>query len=202
MAYNQFSLSKVKKDFDLAVDETRNLFADVGAIAPSGFLQQVLEEYIPLATVINTEKARSELIIAPVMMEVRRQTGNRVSLFSGSAFDVDQERGLSGYCDFILSASREQIEITAPVVTVVEAKKEDIIGGVGQCIATMVAAQIFNERVGNEINTVYGVVTSGTNWRFLTLAGAVVYVDLIEYYVNRVDKILGILLLPVSALMT
>ncbi len=202
MAYNQFSLSKVKKDFDLAVDETRNLFADVGAIAPSGFLQQVLEEYIPLATVINTEKARSELIIAPVMMEVRRQTGNRVSLFSGSAFDVDQERGLSGYCDFILSASREQIEITAPVVTVVEAKKEDIIGGVGQCIATMVAAQIFNERVGNEINTVYGVVTSGTNWRFLTLARAVVYVDLIEYYVNRVDKILGILLLPVSALMT
>jgi len=202
MAYNQFSLSKVKKDFDLAVDETRNLFADVGAIAPSGFLQQALEEYIPLATVINTEKARSELIIAPVMMEVRRQTGNRVSLFSGSAFDVDQERGLSGYCDFILSASREQIEITAPVVTVVEAKKEDIIGGVGQCIATMVAAQIFNERVGNEINTVYGVVTSGTNWRFLTLAGAVVYVDLIEYYIDRVDKILGILLLPMSALMT
>ena len=74
-----------------------------------------------IATAINTDKVRSELIVAPIMAEVRRQTGNRVSLFSGSAFDVDGGRGLTGYCDFILSASREQLEITAPVVTLVEA---------------------------------------------------------------------------------
>jgi hypothetical protein len=38
----------------------------------------------------------------------------------------------------------------------------------GQCIAEMVAAQIFNQQSGNNIETIYGVVTSGTNWRFLT----------------------------------
>lgn len=104
-----------------------------------------------MATAINTEKVRSELIIAPVLVEVRRQTQNRISLFSGSAFDVDQASGVTGCCDFILSASREQLEINAPVVTVVGAKKEDLIGGIGQCIASMVAAQIFNERAGNGV---------------------------------------------------
>lgn len=198
MPYNTFTLSRVKQDFRLIVDETRSLFAEVSPRNPSDFLKQALSEYVPLATAINTEKARSELIIAPVMAEVRRQTGNRVSLFSGSAFDVDGEKGLTDYCDFILSASREQLEITAPVVTVVEAKKEDLIGGIGQCIAAMVAAQLFNERAGNQVQTIYGGVTSGTNWRFLTIQSQTVCIDLVEYYIDRVEKILGILLLPMQ----
>lgn len=200
MAYNNFTLSKVKKDFSLTVNETRNLFAHVEPVTLSDFLKQALSEYVPLATAINTEKARSEWIIAPVMAEVRRQALNQISLFSGSAFDVDQERGLSGYCDFILSASREQFEITAPVMTIVEAKKEDLIGGLGQCIAAMVAAQIFNEKAGNQIKTIYGGVTSGTNWRFLTIQENTVSIDMIEYYIDRVENILGILLLPTQAI--
>jgi hypothetical protein len=75
----------------------------------------------------------------------------------------------------------------------VEAKKEDILGGLGQCVAEMVAAQIFNEREGNEISVIYGTVTSGTNWKFLKLKGKVVEIDLVEYYLTDVNKILGIL---------
>jgi hypothetical protein len=75
----------------------------------------------------------------------------------------------------------------------VEAKKEDIIAGLGQCVAEMVAAQIFNEREGNEISVIYGTVTSGTNWKFLKLKGKVVEIDLVEYYLTDVNKILGIL---------
>jgi hypothetical protein len=75
----------------------------------------------------------------------------------------------------------------------VEAKKEDIIAGLGQCVAEMVAAQIFNEREGNEISIIYGTVTSGTNWKFLKLEGKVVEIDLVEYYLTDVNKILGIL---------
>ncbi len=201
MAYNNFTLSQVKKDFDLTVDETQNLFSEVEAIAPSDFLKQSLDYYLSLATAINTEKARSEFIIAPIVGEVRRQADNRVSLFSGSEFNVDQTKGLSGYCDFILSASQEQIEITAPVFTIVEAKKENLIGGVGQCIAAMVAAQIFNERAGNEFEMIYGAVTSGTNWRFITLEGNSVFIDSIEYYINQVEKLLGILMQPIRVIL-
>ena len=202
MAYNNFTLSKAKKDFCLTVDENQNLFSQVEEIAPSDFLRQSLDYYLPLATTINTEKARSGFIIAPIMGEIRRQSNNQISLFSGSEFNVDQIQGLNGYCDFILSASQEQIEITAPVFTIIEAKKEDIIGGVGQCIAAMVAAQIFNERAENNIKKIYGAVTTGTTWRFILLAGKEVSIDSSEYYIVQIGKILGILLQPLHRLLT
>ena len=82
------------------------------------------------------------------------------------------------------------------MLIVIEAKNENIKGGLGQCIATMVAAQVFNQRAGNEIDKIYGAVTSGTSWKLLTLEDKSVSIDAIEYYVNQVDKILGILLQP------
>ena len=72
-------------------------------------LRSVLDEYVPLAIVDRTEKARSELIIAPILVEVRRLTGRRISLFSGIEFNVGAEAGLIGYCDFILSRSPLQL---------------------------------------------------------------------------------------------
>jgi len=194
VAYSDFTFSKVKAEFGLLIDESRNLFATVDEVTPSDFLKQALEEYLPLATAINTEKARSELLIAPIMTEVRRQAKHQVSLFSGTDFNVDQSKGLVGSCDFIISGSREQFDITAPVLTVVEAKNENIKAGLGQCIATMIAAQLFNQKAGNEIKTVYGAVTSGTTWRFITLSGSTVLIDSLEYYIVQTDKILGILL--------
>jgi hypothetical protein len=82
------------------------------------------------------------------------------------------------------------------VMTIVEAKREDIISGLGQCVAAMVAAQLFNQNKEQSVPIVYGAVTSGTNWRFLMLEGTTVKIDAIEYYVNQIDQILGILLLP------
>ena len=116
-----------------------------------------------------------------------------MNLFSGVEFDVERDKGLNGVCDFIISDSPEQLFVSAPVITLVEAKKENVMGGLGQCVAEMLAAQIFNEREGNEIPVIYGAVTSGTNWKFLKLAGKVVEIDLSEYYLRDVNKILGIL---------
>ena len=199
MAYSNFTLPKVKEEFGLTVDETQNLFADVPAVNPSDILSVTLQEYISLATAIGTKKARSEFLIAPILTEVRRQLNYQISLFSGTDFNVDIEKGLSGYCDFLISASREQFFISAPVIIVVEAKNENIIGGLGQCVAEMVAAQIFNQRQGLNIPVIYGVVTSGTAWRFLTLNGNLVCIDLVEYYIKEVDQILGIILNPIQA---
>jgi len=198
MAYSDFTLGKVKTDLNLVLDETRNLFKEVEEINPSALLRQTLDEYIPLATAISTEKARSELLIAPILTEVRRQAKYQVSLFSGSEFNVDPSKGLTGFCDFILSGSREQFDIIAPVITITEAKNENIKSGLGQCIAAMFAAQIFNRKVGNNVKTIYGAVTTGTTWRFITLEGNSVFIDSVEYYIDRVDKILGILFLPVA----
>lgn len=199
MAYSSFTLAKVKEDFGLTVDETQDLFADILGVQPSELLTFTLAEYIPLATAIDTEKARSEFIIAPVLSEIRRQVNYQVSLFSGTDFNVDIEKGLQGYCDFILSCSAEQFYINAPVITIAEAKNEKITSGFGQCIAEMVAAQIFNQSAGNKIDKIYGAVTTGTAWRFLVLKERTVLIDQLEYYIKEVDKILAILLQPIQA---
>lgn len=202
MAYSDFSLAKVKNDFALTLDESRNLFADTKPVSPSEMLKFLLGDYIPLATSISTEKARSEFLIAPILAEMRRSLNNQISLFSGNEFNVDSSRGLQGFCDYIISNSKEQLFITAPVIIILEAKKEDIIGGLGQCVAAMVAAQYFNQNQGYEVERIYGAVTTGTNWKFLILEGTIVYIDEIEYYIKEVDKILGILLQPFQPALT
>jgi hypothetical protein len=194
MAYSDFDLKKVRKEFGLYIDEQSDLFADVMPVQPSATLVNTLAEAAQLAIAINTEKARSEMIIAPVLLEIWRQAQSQISLFSGIEFAVEEARGLTGYCDYILSRSKEQLTVNAPVVMIVEAKNENIKGGLGQCVAEMIAAQIFNAREGNAIDVISGAVTSGEIWKFLKLVGAVASIDLSDYYIGRdVPKILGIL---------
>jgi hypothetical protein len=193
MAYSNFTLSKVKADFGIVTQEDRDLFADTAPIQPSDLLTLMLKDQLPLAMAINTEKARSELIIMPILMEVRRRVTHQIAVFSGSSFEVDPERGLDGRCDFILSRTSEQYYISSPIVTIVEAKNENIPSGLGQCIATMIAARLLNEREGNPIEALYGVVTTGTDWKFLKLVEQTACIDLSDYFIKEVDKILGIL---------
>jgi hypothetical protein len=60
----------------------------------------------------------------------------------------------------------------------------------------MVAAQVFHQREGRPIDMIYGAVTSGTNWQFLQLQGTTIAIDETEYFLNQIEQILGILLLP------
>ena len=192
MAYSDFKLSNLIKQFDLSINENLDLFTNILDVEYSEHLKFCLQENVALAVDINTEKARSELIIAPILLEVRRQMNYQIALFSGTEFNVAPDQGLNGICDFLISLSPERLFINAPVITLVEAKKEDIKAGFGQCAAEMLAAQLFNSREGNSLTTIYGVVTSGTVWRFLKLQNKTIYVDTIEYYINQIAKILGI----------
>ncbi len=193
MSYSQFTLATLEKTFQLTIVEKVALFANHSALPSSPLLTEILNCNVPLALANNTEKARSEMIIAPVLIDLKRQLPTQMSLFSGAEFNVDENTGLMGYCDFIISQSAEQLFIKAPVVMLVEAKNENIKNGLGQCVAEMLAAQLFNQREQNSITTIYGVVTTGTNWKFLRLTDHQVEIDLKEYYLSEIDQILGIL---------
>ena len=193
MAYSDFTLKKVKVELGINVIEDQNLFGNVPAITPSDLLLKTLEYNVPLAIAIGTEKARSEFIIANVLLEVRRILNNKISIFSGTNLDVNKEKGLTGYCDFILTNSPERFYVTAPIIAIVEAKNESIIGGLGQCIAEMYASCIFNNEEGYDVITTYGAVTTGNTWKFLKYKENKAYVDLDEYYIETTGKILGIL---------
>jgi hypothetical protein len=194
MAYSDFKLSNVSKIFELTITESSQLLADVPEIEASELLTTILKENIDLAVSINTEKARSEMIIAPILLEIRRKLNYHISLFSGVEFNVDPAKGLNGFCDFLMSNSQEQLFISSPILTIVEAKNDNLKAGLGQCIAEMVAAQLFNQQEGNEISIIYGAVTTGTVWQFLKLENKVVSIDLTEYFIRDIQKIIGILI--------
>ncbi|MDJ1182376.1 hypothetical protein [Roseofilum casamattae] len=198
MSYSSFkTLASVQSTFGLEIDESQNLFAQTKPRQPSDYLTYALAENVSLANAVNTEKARSELIIAPVLLEIRRSFQGQVGFFSGTEFSVEPEQGLHGYCDYILTASPEIYEIKAPIIAVVEAKNENIKGGLAQCLAEMVAARKFNAAT-NHIGLILGAVTTGTLWKFLTLNGGVAAIDMDEYYIKEVAKILGILATPLQ----
>jgi hypothetical protein len=198
MSYSEFSLAKAKQEFGLVTLEKRDIFADIPKVEASNLLTDTLNYHLPIALGSNSEKARSELIIAPILVDLRRQLKEQISLFSGIDFTVDLTKGLNGICDFIITKSPEILMLTAPVIIVVEAKKENINAGLGQCAAEMVAAQIFNEQAATEIKIIYGAVTTGSIWQFLKLEKQTLSIDLSEYYLNEVNKILGILASGIS----
>ena len=193
MAYSNFTLESVRAAFKLETVQSIDLFSEIEPVTPSSYFTEELRKKIPLAVAIGTEKARSELIVANVLFELREHFDRRISLFSGIDFSVDAERGLTGVCDFLISLSPEQFFLEAPVIALVEAKNADVKLGLGQCVAEMLAAQHFNAERGNSISSVYGTTTSGTDWLFLKLEGQRLYMDMAVYTITQCDKILGIL---------
>jgi hypothetical protein len=190
MPYSQFTKLKQATDaFNLKVKEEK-FFPEIKPIVPSALLKDYLEDTLIISAAAS-EKARSEGIIYPVLLEIRRILNKQISLFSGEDFSVDDSVGLNGLVDFLLSRSPLVLEIQAPVAVIVEAKKADIKSGYGQCVAEMVAAQRFNLTNNNSINTIFGSITNGTQWRFLKLEENNVTIDLTDYTLPPVDQILG-----------
>lgn len=193
MAYSDFDLKTAVATFGLTEDRDADLFAGVAPLEPGDYLRRWLEEFAPVAVGFNTEMARSTLIITPILIEAKRRAGTEFNVLPGAPFEVDRSRGLSGFCDYLIARSGEYYYVQAPVVAVVEAKKEDLTAGLGQCTAEMVAIQLFNEREGTSVPAVFGCVTSGSLWRFLKLEDSALTIDRPEYHLRDVAKILGIL---------
>jgi hypothetical protein len=189
MSYSDFSLSKVKKIFNLV--ETRENFFDVEpSIEPSQWLKETLAISLELALSSSSEKARSEFIVVPILLEMKKRNNQSFAIFSGENLDVEPEQGLNGECDFILSKGPLSSTIQTPIFLLVEAKKNDVKEGLGQCVAQMLGAQIFNRNEGNEIEWIYGCVTTGETWQFLKLKDNIITINTTRYYINNIAKLI------------
>ena len=93
MPYSEFTFQSLRDNLSLHLMQEASLFAHVEAVAVSEYLETTLQENVALALNINTEKARSEMIIAPMLIEVRKILKKQVSLFSGVEFQVDAALG-------------------------------------------------------------------------------------------------------------
>lgn len=195
MPYSDFTFPDVLGRLGLT-QRTADLYGRVPPMATSAEFARRVQFGATLAVTIGTEKARSEFIIAPILQELLAGTGGAgFGLFSGVSFNVDKARGLDGVCDFLLTREPLQLIVTSPVAAIAEAKNDNLRSGLGQCIAAMVAARDFNgAATPPEDGPVYGIVTTGTVWKFLRLEGTALGIDLAEYTVPaELERVLGIL---------
>jgi hypothetical protein len=190
MSYSDFTLEILRHTFGLKVRD-HPLFEQVGTIVPSAWLREALARGQDLAFI--SEKARSEFIVAPVLMACREVIGHHLRVFSGARLDVDPVQGLKGECDFILGRSDSSLIFQAPLMAILEAKKNDIEEGLGQCAAQMLGARIYNEREGKAVAFIYGCVTTGESWQFLKLDANDCLIHPERYPIQELGKILWFL---------
>lgn len=189
MSYTDFNISKVEEILNIEVIRQK-LDWQLDVITPSEWLLKSPEKGKKNAFV--SEKARSEFIVTPVLLAAQELLDDRLQIFSGQTLNVDANLGLTGECDFILSKTKPTPILKSPIVSLVEAKKNDIDLGLGQCIAQMFAARIFNKQSGNNFQTIFGCVTTGEDWQFLKLENNLAIVDNERFYISEVGKILGV----------
>jgi hypothetical protein len=187
MTYNDFTLDTVRKVLGLIIRQEQ-LFAKIVPLEVPQWLKEALAKGMPLA--LSSEKARAEFLVVPILLTSRELSNSSFSIYSGQRLDVDPEQGLVDECDFILTYTPPLPVIQAPIMIIVEAKKNDVESGLGQCAAQMLGAKLFNQKEGNDIETIFGCVTTGEAWQFLKLAHNTVSIDLSRYYINHVGQIL------------
>jgi hypothetical protein len=193
MSYSDFTLVKFKQQFQMQ-SASLNLFgnlSDFPVIEPSTRLIEDIEDAKTTPTV--TEKAKSELLITPVLKEMKRRN-KEFNFFSGFSFHVDSSCGLTGIPDFILARGNQNlIEIESPVFCMVEAKNGVVEEGIGQCAAEMYAARLFNQQTGKPYEIIYGTVTNAFDWVFLKLENDTIYIDQERYFLNNLSRLLSVL---------
>jgi hypothetical protein len=119
-----------------------------------GNLRSAYYAVIPKISV-NSEAAKRELMIAPVLHGVLRTTDARLNI----EYPVDVDARLSGMIDYLFRSKHQLI--------VIEAKKGDIEKGFNQLAAEMIAVDKYEEN--DSPNILYGAVSIGEVWRFAIL---------------------------------
>ena len=189
MAYKDFTLEKLEVEFAIRNQQTV-LFENITPLPPSDWLLQTLRYGQTLP--IRSEKARSELIVSPILLEIIQRNLGFITFYSGERLDADRQHGLVGECDFIIAKNTGSYSINLPLFAIVEAKKQDIDLGINQCAAQLYGAKIFNEARKNAVPALYGCVTTGEDWLFLKLEQDILKIDTTKYKLQDLSTLLGI----------
>ena len=189
MAYTDFTLADLEKKFGLTT-QIKPLFPATDPIEPSLMLQNALQRAEKLR--LRTEKAKSEWVVVPVLNELLDRNDDFFTVYSGESLNADVSRGLNGECDFLLAKETGSIDISFPIIQIVEAKKNDTDIGIPQCAAQLTGATFFNANKGVVLEKLFGCVTTGREWVFMCLEDSVLTLDTRTYYLIEIPEILGV----------
>jgi hypothetical protein len=194
MAYSDFKIEEVLEKFSIYLVE-KDLFQIAINVHPSHWLLETLAKGRKFALTASSEKAKSEFIIAPTLLEVEGRYPEQIAIYSGKNLDAERLNGLYGECDFIIGKGAVSAIISTPIIAMVEAKRDNLENGLGQCAAQMYGALIYNQKHGQKheetTEKVYGCLTTGDLWQFLKLENKVLTIDRNVIYLNELDRILS-----------
>jgi len=188
MAYTDFTIEDLQTKFGIE-NRMEHLFQKFEPLQPSDWLKTTLA--IGAELNVRSEKAKSETIVFPILLEIRVRSNNFITIYSGDNLDADKANGLNGECDFIISKDNQSFNINCPILQVVEAKKHDIELGIPQCAAQMLGAKLYNEKHNKNTEYIYGCVTTGNEWLFMRL-GKNLTIDKRKYYLIELGELLAI----------
>jgi hypothetical protein len=193
MPYGDFTtLAKVEAKLGCTVEEA-DLTEAVPPLPTPAALAALLARNLALAVLVTSERMRSELLVSPMLQEVKFAHPKELAFFAGVTFDVDPSLGLNGQLDYLLSRNSFQRLPRAPVCVVAEAKGEDMSVAIPQCLAAMVGAYRFNVTAGLPPAPLYGAATTGRLWQFLKFDETRAFIDREEHLIDAPDKIYGVL---------
>lgn len=189
LSYSQVSIQDLRDKLGINISNE----AFLPEVSPAA-IPQWLETYLSInrlsPAIAKSEKAVSEMLIAPVLSAVKEQNPNQIALFSGEPLSDGE---LTGVCDFIIAANPKAYLPEPPILVLVEAKKQDIYGRIPQCVAEMYVARNINLRANGGSDTIFGCVTTGTEWLFLQLIGKQAMTDPNIFYFTDLPKIIAVL---------
>jgi hypothetical protein len=195
MAYKKFTLESLKEKFGLE-NLQKNLFDNIMPIKGSQWLTDTLA--MGRKNPIKSEKAKSEMVVTPILLELKNRNDDDFTIYSGDNLEGNKELGLTGECDFILSKNTHSFTISYPIFALIEAKRNDFDLGIDQCAAQMYGAYLYNKKFKQNVPIIYGCVTTADEWLFLRLENNIIFIDTEKYFIKEIEILLGILQFIVS----
>lgn len=194
MAFRDFIYPDVIAQLGLTEETVPGLYDHIPPAVPGDQVRVALPSGTQLGPAAYSEVARMIRMVGPVLLDLWGRYRGHISPNAGVEFDADPGAKLTGYCDFIISRGPQRSVIGHPAVLIFEAKRDSIPDGLGQCIAAMEGAVRYNHRHNAAVDPIYGCVITGSLWKFMQLSGGWVTIDLAEYTLFQVDRLLGILI--------
>jgi hypothetical protein len=191
MSYKNFTFPKLEQEFGIRQAKKPLFDFDIKSVEPSDWLLETLRisQKLPL----RSEKAKSELIIAPIITQIRLLNEDSIEVFSGENLNADSKLKLNGEVDFLFVHYPHSAVLRDPIFNITEAKKGSIQDGLEQCAAQMYGARVFNKNHNNATFNIYGAVSNGIDWQFLFLEGNTIYIDEKTYTTQNLPQLLGVL---------
>lgn len=171
-------------------DTVGSLFGELPAVEPGAVLTEQLSRALKLP--LRNEKAKSELIVSPVLLELIDRNSDFFTFHSGENLPADRSRGLVGECDFMVSRNTGSFAINMPILAIIEAKRDNIEAGVDQCAAQLYGASLINQGLGHPVPVYYGCVTNAREWLFLKFQHDHYLIDNRRYQLNHLPELLGV----------